>query len=92
MSTITKEYRKLSNHFRSIQSLAQHPSYNKIIRKQITKTYPSEKKFTFELKPAGESLSQKINVRLHCKCRDCLLFSKSVNNPHIKGAKHFLYD
>lgn len=75
MTNVANEYRELLNNFKTIQSMAVD-SKSKKLRKKFTRTYPSGKEFTFEVKPASNL--KKNDKFLNCQCKNCPILVKSL--------------
>lgn len=69
MTNVTNEYRQLLNNFKKIQSMALNSNPRKL-RKKFTRTYPSGKKFTFEVKPAND-FNKGEHISYCCQSKNC---------------------
>lgn len=84
LTTVANEYRLLSDKLKSMQSLAEDESSNKNTGEKFTRTYPSGKEFTFEVKPAEEPSMRKSKGSC-CECKECPLLSKTWGNMKSWG-------
>ncbi|XP_051159764.1 uncharacterized protein LOC127280643 isoform X2 [Leptopilina boulardi] len=88
MTNVANEYRDLLNNFKTIQSIAVNPCRKKL-KKKFTRTYPSGKEFTFEVKPAKDSVTfckgyNNLIKRYACKKSDEEIFSKKSKKKFNK--------
>ena len=85
LTKVANQYRQLSDKLKSMQSLTEDESSNKITKKKL-KAYTSGKKFSLEGKSAEECCSQNCN-EFCCECNDCPLFLKTWENIKNWGSK-----